>query len=65
MKLTIIILAIILGTFALAFLTSWLLSWEWILAAWPRQALVIILMILEIIMGAAILRALAKNLIKE
>lgn len=51
MKDTLQLMAIVLATFLILFLTSLLLSWPWIMAHWARQALVIILLIVELFHG--------------
>lgn len=59
MKKTIQILLCLLLMFLVPMLTSWLLDWHWITAAWPRIALVIILMIIELLIGGYIFKLLA------
>lgn len=51
MKESLQFIAIIASTFILAFLTSALLSVDWVLAHWIRQLLVIVLMFIELGLG--------------
>jgi hypothetical protein len=45
------IILIIFGTCGLMLLTSWLLSWSFIAQSWVRQAVVMLLMVLELFHG--------------
>jgi len=53
MKDSLKIIGIILATFALAFITSLLLELELVRSAWIRMALVYLLVIFELAIGAA------------
>ena len=53
-------LIVILVTFVLCFLTSWLLSLDWVLQQWPRYALVCALMLIELIVGYIIVKSISK-----
>lgn len=53
-------LIVILVTFVLCFLTSWLLSLNWVLQQWPRYALVCALMVIELIVGYIIVKSISK-----
>ncbi len=61
MKQTIQIITTILATFLLPLATSLLLDWNWIAAAWPRYVLIILLMLVEICIGAYALTIIAKK----
>lgn len=61
MKQTIQIITTILATFLLPLATSLLLDWSWITDAWPRYGLVLILMLVEICIGAYALTIIAKK----
>lgn len=63
MKHTIRIMATVTITFLLMFATSALLSLPWINFHWVRQALVLLLMLLQLVSGAAMLVQVAKELI--
>lgn len=64
MKDTLKLMAIVLATFLLLFFTSLLLSWSWILAHWARQALVILLLLVELFHGYLAYVEFAKTLKK-
>jgi hypothetical protein len=51
MKESLEFIAIIASTFTLAFLTSALLSVDWVMVHWVRQLLVIVLMFIELGLG--------------
>ncbi len=51
MKTVYTIILIVFGTCGLMLLTSWLLSWSWIAQSWVRQAVVMLLMFLELFHG--------------
>ncbi|WP_435624483.1 hypothetical protein [Flagellimonas sp.] len=51
MRHTLIIISLFLGTFFTCFLTSWLFSWEWLTNHWARQALLLLLILVELGMG--------------
>lgn len=51
MKESLQFIAIITSTFTLAFLTSALLSIDWVMDHWVRQLLVIVLMFIELALG--------------
>lgn len=61
MKTTINYLAILLATFALAFLTSLLLDLAWVQKQWSRTAMVTLLMLLQLLLGGLTLWAAVKN----
>jgi len=52
MNRTLQIITTILGTFITMMLTSWLLDWEWVAREWPRYTAVVLLMILQLALGA-------------
>nr|WP_299385570.1 hypothetical protein [Allomuricauda sp.] len=51
MKETMLVLGLILGTFLLMFLTSMLFQWQWIMGHWSRQAIVLLLIFVELFHG--------------
>lgn len=58
-------LIVILATFVICFLTSWLLSLDWVLQQWPRYALVCALMVIELIVGYIIVKSISKQNIQS
>jgi len=65
MKQSITIIAIILGTFLVAFSTSLLLELQLVTAHWLRELLIIIFIVLQLVVGFLLLRNYAKTLIKK
>lgn len=54
-------LIVILVTFVVCFLTSWLLSLDWIVERWPRYGLVCILILVELISGFFVFKYITKR----
>lgn len=56
MNKTIQIITTLLLTFVVPLFTSLLLDWPWVENAWPRYALIVLLMLVEMAIGAYIFK---------
>jgi predicted Na+-dependent transporter len=61
MKKSVQILLSLLLTFLIPMLTSWLLDWEWIAQSWARISLVLLLMLIELAIGAYVFKIIANK----